>query len=205
MAQRRIVTIGRMFGSGGHDIGKLLAQQLGFGFYDKEILTLAAKESGLAPEVLESNDERPTSSLLYTLSVGTHGIIPGADAMPLGHQVFLAQFEAIRKLAQQGSCVIVGRCADYALRSVPGVVNVFIHAPLEYRLPRIQRQYGLSEVEARDRIAKTDKKRAAYHNTYSDRKWGALETYHLSVDSSVLGTEGTAELIRQFLELKKEV
>ena len=205
MAQRRIVTIGRMFGSGGHDIGQLLAQQLGFGFYDKELLALAAKESGLAPEVFESNDERPTSSLLYTLSVGTHGIIPGAEVMPLGHQVFLAQFDTIRKLAQKENCVIVGRCADYALRSVPGVVNVFIHAPLEYRLARIQRRYGISESEARDRIAKTDKKRAAYHNSYSDHKWGAMETYHLTVDSSVLGTEGTAALIRQFLELQKEI
>ncbi len=207
MAQRRIITIGRMFGSGGHDIGKLLAEKLDFGFYDKELLALAAKESGLAPEVLESNDERPTSSLLYTLSMGTHGIIPGTDAMPLGHQVFLAQFEAIRKLAQKGNCVIVGRCADYALRGVPGVTNVFIHAPLEYRLGRVQRQFGISETEARDRIAKTDKKRAAYHNSYSDHKWGALETYHLSVDSSVLGTEGTEELIRRFLELQiqKEV
>ena len=205
MAGRTIITIGRTFGSGGHDIGKKLAEELGVGFYDKELLEIAARESGICKELFESNDEKPTSSLLYTLSVnpyGSMGALGGAEHMPISQKLFLAQFEAVRKLAHDHDCVIVGRCADYALREEPGCINVFIHAPLQYRISRIKELYELSSGEAKDLILKTDKKRAAYYNTYSDRKWGSLETYHLTLDSSVLGQENAVELIRRFAEMR---
>ena len=185
MAKRTIITIGREYGSGGREIGSRLAQEMGLAYYDKELLVLAAKESGIAQELFEHNDEMPVNSLLYSLSVHPYsaGSLPG-----------------MQKIARQEDCVIVGRCADYALRSYPGCLNVFIHAPLPYRIERVCKRNGLDTSEAKERILKTDKKRASYYNSYSDRKWGSLQSYHLSFDSSLLGVESSVALIRQFVQ-----
>ena len=201
MAKRTIITIGREYGSGGREIGSRLAQEMGLAYYDKELLVLAAKESGIAQELFEHNDEMPVNSLLYSLSVHPYsaGSLAGMQNMPLTQKMFLALFEVIQKIARQEDCVIVGRCADYALRSYPDCLNVFIHAPLPYRTERVCKRNGLDTSEAKERILKTDKKRASYYNSYSDRKWGSLQSYHLSFDSSLLGVESSVALIRQFV------
>lgn len=204
MGKRTIVTIGREFGSGGREIGKKLAEELHIAFYDKELLEIAAKESGISKELFENNDEKPTSSLLYSISVNPYGMgsVAGVQEMPISQKLFLAQFTAIQRIARNNDCVIVGRCADYALRSEPDCVNVFIHAPLQYRVERVKSSHEISSGEAHEMILKTDKKRAAYYNSYSDKKWGDISGYHLAFDSSVLGVARSAALIRDFINAR---
>lgn len=199
---RSIITIGRQFGTGGHEIGQKLAAKLGIKCYDKELIKRAAQESGLCPEILENNDERPTNSFLYNLVMDTYsfGITNSSYVdMPLSHKVFLAQFDAIKKIADEGPCVIVGRCADYALTDYKHVLNLFIYGEFDKRIERIVTKYSVSEKEARDMIIKKDKQRASYYNYYSTKKWGKAETYDLCVDSTVLGRDGTVELLYQFI------
>lgn len=200
-----IITIGRQYGSAGRQIGQQLAKELGIKCYDKEILAVAAKESGLCHELFESHDEKPTNSFLYSLVMDTYSMgytSTGYVDMPINHKVFLAQFDAIKKLAEQESCVIVGRCADYALEEYPGAVSVFIHAKLEDRIRRIKRIYDLTDDKAKDIILKTDKKRASYYNYYSSKKWGDAKSYDFSIDSSLLGIDGSVEMIKKFIEIK---
>ena len=123
--------------------------------------------------------------------------------MPINHKVFLAQFDAIKKIASEGPCILVGRCADYALEDNENLLSVFIHADLDARIRRIARIYDLTDAKAKDMIMKTDKKRASYYNYYSNKKWGSAESYHMSLDSSVLGIDGTAEAIEKLVELKE--
>ena len=195
-----IFTIGRQYGSGGRLIGKKLAEDLGIPFYDKELLTIAAKESGFCQEIFETHDEKPTSSFLYSLVMGGYG----SDSMPLNPKLFLAQFETIKKIAKQGPCVIIGRCADYALEEMDNVVNVFIHADMESRVKRVIEEYGDAPKKAQDIISKTDKKRANYYNYYSDKKWGASETYNISIDSGKIGIDNCVELIKAFALMAKK-
>ena len=195
-----IFTIGRQYGSGGRLIGKKLAEDLGIPFYDKELLTIAAKESGFCQEIFETHDEKPTSSFLYSLVMGGYG----SDSMPLNHKLVLAQFETIKKIAKQGPCVIIGRCADYALEEMDNVVNVFIHADIESRVKRVVEEYGDDPKKAEDIISKTDKKRANYYNYYSDKKWGASETYNISIDSGKIGIDNCVELIKAFAVMAKK-
>lgn len=206
MAEKTVITIGREFGSGGREIGEKLAEQLRIAFYDKELLEIAANESGICKELFESNDEKPANSLLYSLSMTPYSnetITGTADVMPINSKLFLAQFDAIRKLAQKHSCVIVGRCGDYVLRNIDDCYHVFVHAPLQSRIERIKQIYEMSSGQAKDLILKTDKKRSAYYNSYSDHKWGQIGNHHLVIDSSVLGIDGSVELIKKFLELHK--
>lgn len=204
MEKRTVVTIGREFGSGGREIGRKLAQQLGIAFYDKELLALAAEESGMSRTLFESNDEKPISSLLYSLSVNHYAVgnVAGMQSLPINQKLFLAQFAVIRRLAAH-DCVIVGRCADYVLRDMEGCVNIFVQAPMPFRVARIKESHELSSGAAKELIIKTDKKRAAYYNSYSDKKWGEIGSYHLSFDSSLTGIEGAVDLIRCFLEMRQ--
>lgn len=198
-----VITIGRQYGSGGREIGKALAALLNVPFYDKELITLACEQSGISRELLESYDEQPTNSLLYSLSMGNFALAnPGAASLdlPLNHKVFLAQFDAIRKLADQGSCVIVGRCADYVLAEYPYVLNVYIYAPLEKRVERIMQRSDMTQKAAQTAVEKTDKKRANYYSFYTNKRWGAAESYHLCLDSSAVGEENAAQIIREFAE-----
>lgn len=200
-----IITIGRQFGSGGREIGKLLADELHIKLYDKEMLAIAAKESGICEELFETHDEKPTNSFLYSLVMDTYsmGYSPNTFVdMPINHKIFLAQFDAIKKIANQGPCVLVGRCADYALESYDNRVSVFIHADLSARIKRIARIYDLSDAKAKDLILKTDKKRASYYNYYSNKKWADAESYDLCLDSSKLGVRGTADAILSYVEIK---
>lgn len=207
MNTNSIITVGREFGSGGKEIGEKLAASFGIKCYDKELLAVAAKESGLCQEIFDAHDERPTNSFLYSLVMNTSSVgyfsNPYLD-MPLDQRVFLAQFDAIKKLANQGPCVIVGRCADYALADYPNCISVFIQAPLEDRIKRISAKNNIAEGAAKDLILKTDKKRASYYNFYSNKKWGDCASYDLSVNSSILGIDKTVEYIKSFIEMKEQ-
>ena len=204
----KIYTIGREFGSGGKEVGRKLAERLGVKLYDKELLQQAAKDSGFCEEIFENHDEKPTNSFLYSLVMDTYSVsgysaTPFLD-MPLNHKVFLAQFETIKKLAETESCVIVGRCADYALSDNPDCINVFIHADLDNRIKNVSKNLNITENKARDIINKTDKQRASYYNYYTSKKWGDISSYDLCVNSSVLGIDGTVDLIKKFVEEKEQ-
>ena len=202
-----IITIGRQYGSAGREIGYKVADELGIKLYDKEMLDRAAKESGLCQELFETHDEKPTNSFLYSLVMDTYslGYTSGSYTdMPINHKVFLAQFDAIKKIADEGPCILVGRCADYALEGYDNVLSLFIHANMDAKIRRIARIYDLTDVKAKDLIIKTDKKRASYYNYYSNKKWGAAESYHACLDSSLLGIDGTAKAIKMLVELKEQ-
>ena len=206
MGYKTIITIGRQYGSAGKEIGLTLAERMGVKCYDKELLDRAAKESGLCQELFEHHDEKPTSSFLYSLVMDTYstGYSSAAFAdMPINHKIFLAQFNSIKELAKEGSCVIVGRCADYALADDPNLLAVFMNAPLKARIRRIAEKYDLTDAKAKDLIQKTDKKRASYYNYYTNKKWGDAASYHYCLDSSYLGVQGTVDLLK-FLVDKKE-
>ncbi len=198
-----VITIGRQFGSGGHEIAEKLAESLSVKFYDKDLLKRAAKESGICPELFENNDEKPTSSFLYNLVSDPYsfGVTSPYVEMPLSHKVFLAQFDTIKKIASEGPCVIVGRCADYALSEHPNTISVFINAPLEDRIERIRPKYPdiKDDDKLRDLIIKADKSRANYYNYYSSKKWGRAYTYDLCINSSLLGIDGTVDFIKDFI------
>ena len=201
----KIYTIGRDFGSGGREVGEKLAAKLGIKLYDKELLQQAAKDSGFCEEIFENHDEKPTNSFLYSLVMDTYSVSGYSAApfldMPLNHKVFLAQFETIKKIAEKESCVIVGRCADYALSDNPNCINVFIHADLDVRIKNVSRNLNITENKARDIINKTDKQRASYYNYYTSKKWGDSKSYNLSLDAGKLGTDNCVEMILKFREL----
>lgn len=195
---KTIITIGRQFGSGGRIIGKALAKHFNIPYYDKDLLTVAAKESGLCEELFESHDEKPTNSFLYSLVMDTYSLGYSTSAftdMPINYKVFLAQFDAIKKVADQGPCVIVGRCADYALAEYDNVVNVFVHADLDQRAEIVAKRYDLTVEKAKDKVIKMDKKRASYYNYYSNKKWGDAKGYDICINSLCVGIEGATKLI----------
>ncbi|MBP1584776.1 MAG: cytidylate kinase-like family protein [Lachnospiraceae bacterium] len=200
---KTVITIGRQFGSGGREIGEKLAQAYDIKYYDKELIARAAKESGFCEEILMNHDERPTNSFLYNLVIDTYSFGYNSSSfvdMPMSQKVFLAQFDTIKKIADEGPCVIVGRCADYALEGRDNVINLFIYADEDFRVKKIMEQYGMDENKARDNIVKKDKQRASYYNYYTNRKWGRAESYDLCINSSVLGIDGSVKLIKQFVE-----
>lgn len=201
----KIYTIGREFGSGGREVGEKLAAKLGIKLYDKELLQQAAKDSGFCEEIFENHDEKPTNSFLYSLVMDTYSVSGYSAApfldMPLNHKVFLAQFETIKKIAERESCVIVGRCADYALSDNPDCINVFIHADMDKRIKNVSKNLNITENKARDIINKTDKQRASYYNYYTSKKWGDSKSYNLSLDAGKLGTDNCVEMILKFREL----
>ncbi len=202
---RMIITIGRQFGSAGREIGYLLAEKYGIPLYDKEMLKRAAKESGICEEIFETHDEKPTNSFLYSLVMDTYSLgysSGGYSDMPINHKVFLAQFDTIKKIADEGPCILVGRCADYALEEYDNVVNIFVYADLDVRIRRIARIYDLTDAKAKDMIVKTDKKRASYYNYYTNKDWGAAKSYDLCINSGKLGVEGTAKAIMDYIELR---
>lgn len=199
MSTNTIITIGRQYGSGGREIGKKLAESLGFPFYDKELLSMAAKESGMCQELFENNDEKPTSSFLYSLVMGNYG----GTELPLNHKLFLAQFDTIKKVAKETSCIIVGRCADYALEDYPNCTNIFIHANMEFKIHRITTLYNVDPSKAGETLIKTDKKRAKYYNFYSSKNWGVASNYHLTLDSGAIGIDNCVKIIEEFINMRK--
>ncbi|MGN0378663.1 MAG: AAA family ATPase [Butyrivibrio sp.] len=200
-----VITVGREYGSAGRQIAMQLAKELGIKCYDKELLAYAAKESGLAEELFVNNDEKPTNSFLYSLVMDTYSVgYPSSSYMdvPISQKVFMAQYDAIKKLAEEESCIIVGRCADYALKDNPRCISVFIKAAMDAKIKRIMRIYDYTESKARDLIIKTDKKRSSYYNFYSNKKWADSRSYDLCLDSSILGIDGTVKMIREYMDLR---
>ena len=193
-----IITIGREYGSGGRQIGQEVAKYFGIKCYDKELLERAANDSGICKELFEHHDEKPTNSFLYSLVMDTYSFgysSAGFNDMPMNHKIFLAQFDAIKKLAEEGPCVMVGRCADYALSDWPDCFSIFIHADMDARIRRIASKYGKSDKEAKDIIIKTDKSRASYYYYYTNKKWGSAKDYNLCIDSGKLGLDNAAKII----------
>ena len=207
MAEKMIFTIGRQFGSGGRKVGKLLSERLGIPYYDKELLAIAAKDSCFSESLFHSADEKPSSSLLYSLVMGSYPMASGTlgfNEMPLNDQLFLIQANTIRKVAAEGSCIVIGRCADYVLRDNPDLISVFIHAPIEARVKRAVEVYGVDKDKAEDVCLKNDKSRANFYNYYSDRKWGMCRTYNISLDSAFIGIDGCVDEIIRYAELKAQ-
>lgn len=204
-AEKAIIAIGREYGSGGHDIGKLVAKKLGVPFYDKEILSLAAKESGICEELFENHDEKNTPSYLFSLVTNMGEIPPamGNNELPLNHRIFMAQFEAITKVAMQGPCVIVGRCADYVLKGQPNLVSVFIYGEVNARIERIMQVEHLPYDQAKERVRKVDKQRQGYYNFFADGNWGHRSNYHLMLNTTGLSMDAAVETIITYIRGKK--
>lgn len=205
MDNKIIIAIGRQYGSGGAEIGRMLSKQMEIPFYDKELLTEAAKNSGYSEALFEQRDERKTGSLLFSLSTGSFSLGGGSSYyynLPLDDKLFLAQIDVMKKIAAEGSCIIIGRCAEYILRDDPACLSVFIHASMENRVKRITRLYQMTDAKAHSLINKTDKRRSQYHNYYSTDQWGEATSYHLCLDSGALGLEKTAAIIRAVAEIK---
>lgn len=203
-----IYTIGREFGSGGRDVGQKLAEKLGISFYDKELLTRAAAESGLCEEIFHMQDEKPTSSFLYSLVTDTYSLSNYHGNtyidMPLSQKVFLAQFDTIKRIAKEDSCVIVGRCADYALSDEPNCINAFIYADKNYRIKRVAHDLGVSESKAKDMVNRTDKERASYYNFYTNKKWGDSRSYDLALNSEKLGIDGCVDMLIRYAAINHQ-
>ena len=206
MSTNLVITIGRQFGSGGRKVGRLLAEKLDIPYYDKELLAEAAKDSGICQEIFENHDEKPTRSLLFSLVTGVqmHGD-PGSMYMdmPLNHKIFLAQFDAIRRIASEGPCVIVGRCADYVLKDKKNAISVFIKADMASRMERAVQRYGVNPDKAEEAVRRADKQRASYYNYYATATWGDVNNYDLCVDTGKLGIEGTVELLERYIALRE--
>lgn len=196
-----IITIGRQFGSGGHELGRKLASRLNVPFYDRELLTEAAARSDLTKEMIESLDEQPTSSFLYSLTSGVYGFNSEAT-LPLGNRAFLAMSETIRDIASRGSCVIVGRCAEYILAENPDLLRIFVRGEKDARIQRICEHLKVTPKEAAAMMAKTDKKRASYHDFYSDEKWGASTSYDVVINSTKLGIDTAVEMLAHLVETR---
>lgn len=201
-----VLNIGRQLGSGGHAIGTILAKEFGIKFYDKEVLDLAAQESGFSKYFFERDDEhRGFVKSLF------NSIIPfTSSGDPYGNQLsseslFKFQSDAIKKAAERESCVFVGRCADYVLRDHPRCVNIFISANMENRVARLMQKLQIDAQEAEKRALEGDDKRASYYNYYSALTWGEAATYHICINSSVLGLEGTADFLKSFIVKKLDL
>lgn len=200
----KIVTISRQYGSGGREIGKKLAEAWGIPFFDNELITRAAKESGFAEVAFETAESRAHNSLLYSIARGNSSFIGGPDVgysnLSLDDRLYLAQADVIRKCAAEGPCVIVGRCADYVLRKLDNVVDIFIYADIPFRAERAIRIDGMSPEKIEDNILKIDKRRSNYHNFHTGEKWGKVENYSLCINSGHVGIDKTVEVIKTYVE-----
>lgn len=197
MKNNAIITVSREFGSGGRKIGELVAKRLDIPFYDKALVEMAAQKTGFSEGFVEEAERRITSSFLFNLAVtGFYADrTAGAEAYPPQDTVYFAQSKVIAELAQQGPCVIVGRCADYVLRDHPHCLNVFVFSDPENKVRRGVNEYGLDAKKAAKALADRDRARAIYYNHYTERKWGHRANYQLSLHSDALGIENCAELI----------
>lgn len=204
--EKFVINIGRQLGSGGRTVGEIIARRLGVRLYDKELINLAAEQSGLCPELFEKADEKESRGVLSTMIgylrapfVGDDG---GVTNVLSNDALFKIQSDVIREIAAREPAIFVGRCADYILRENPRCVNVFITADDRDRIGRIRARQGGSEEEARALMERMDARRASYYNYYSSRTWGVASTYHLCINSSPLGDEATADFILEFAARK---
>ncbi|NLO08677.1 MAG: cytidylate kinase-like family protein [Clostridiales bacterium] len=203
---KNIITISRQYGSGGREIGEKLSKKLDIPFYDKELITRAAKESGFSEAAFENVEKKATNSLLYSIAMGmnaygNHDI--GFTHLSLDDQVYLAQSNVIRKIAMEGPSIIVGRCADYILRDQADVIHVFIWADLAFRKERAVNLYNMEADKAEETILKIDKRRANYYNYHASEKWGRAENYHLSIRSDYVGIDNSVELLADYIKFSE--
>ena len=199
MSKKVVVTIARQYGSGGREIGERVAEMLGFPLIDKELIKDAASKSELNEDIIKNADESAANSLLYTLAMGSN--VLGATMhfgykMPINDKLFILQSDAIKEYAANGSCVIIGRCADYVLRDEPNLFRIFIYGDLDHRKERVAARHPeIKNTQIIDVINKTDKRRSSYYNFYTGRKWGKYDNYDMAVNSSTFGIEETARII----------
>ncbi len=198
--KKKVITISREFGSGGRSIGRMVAEKLGYQFYDQELILDVAKESGLAKEIVAEYEEYAThkSSFLYAIAMSNGGSLYGG--MSFANQIQIAQTKVIGNAAEQGNCVIVGRGADYILRDREDCLHVFIHADLKFRAERIVRLYGETDKTPEERLRDKDAKRKVYYKSFTMRDWGVCQNYHLSLDSSVIGIENCVDIITKVVQ-----
>lgn len=199
---KKIITISRQYGSGGREIGAKLAAKLGIPFYDNELITRAAKESGYAEAAFHNAETKATNSLLYSIAMGmgAYGNQEiGFSHLSLDDRIYLAQSNVIRKVAEEGPCVIVGRCADHILKEMDNVIHVFIYADMEFRKDRAIQIDHLDPNKAEDEILKVDKRRTNYYNYHSGEKWGRATNYHLSINSGFVGIDNAVDCILAFV------
>lgn len=189
MAKKVIITIGREFGSEGHEIGRQLAENLGVSMYDRDLLTLAAKKSGIAVETLAGADEKVANRFLEAY------LPTGIDQGTLNDRLFRIQSSVILDIAAKESCVIIGRCADYILRDTPNCINVFIYAPFEDRVKIISEKHVMEIEEARKLVKKMDNVRNSYYTYYSDRNWNTKEGKDILLNRSTLGIDGCVDIL----------
>lgn len=204
MSCNKIITITRQFGSGGREIGKALAEALNISFYDKELISLAAKESGICPEVFEQVDEKATNSLLYSLSTGFYNYGNSFSSMidlPVNDRLYILQHQIIKDLAEKENFVVVGRCADYILRENPNLVKVFIYADIDSRIKRAVDRHEIDPARAKQAVIKADKNRANYYSFYSGKKWGLADNYDLCINSTNITTEQAVKIITGYLDI----
>ena len=206
MSDNIIVTIARQYGSGGHAVGQLVAENFDMAYHDKSLIEKAAQKLGVSEEMLKSADEKATPSFLYSIATGNYDVYPlsinfAPYEMPINDKLFNLQADIIREESEKSSCVIVGRCADYILNGNPKLVKVFVYADMDSRVKRVMEHHGISEQDARVLIYKTDKKRANYYNYYTSLKWGKSDNYNLMLDTSKIGVEGAAKIIGEYIRL----
>ncbi len=201
MACKNIITISRQFGSGGREIGEALSAELGIKCYDKELISIAAKESGIDADVFNNVDEKAANSLLYSLSMGLYSFSSNYSSgqLPVNDRLYLLQHKIIKNLANEEPCIFVGRCADYILGGRDDVVKVFIYADMDYRIKRAVEVKGVDSSKAEHVVAKTDKSRANYYNFYSGKKWGLAENYDLCINRTKLSTEQVVKVISDYI------
>jgi len=208
MTKNTIITIGRQFGNGGHEIGELLAKKLGIPFYDRNLVKMAAEELHITEEQAELEDEKKLMSIVsnYNLAMGGYNdFMANAEFYaPVGRDLYAVQSAIIKKLAQKGSCVIVGRCADYVLKDYPGCINVFICASKEDRKNRVMDKYHLSERKAAEKMKKIDRERKYYYETYSGKEWGSIQSHQILMNSSLLGKEKIVEYLAALYKEQQE-
>lgn len=207
MDMHTVISISRQFGSGGREIGRGVAEAFNIPFYDSALIAMAAEKSGMSKQVLENLDEKAANRFLYSIpsSIPTFGHAATAVYnMPLSDTLFLTQYEIIKQLADKGPCVIVGRCSDYILKEHPHHVSVFIHAPEDVRAQRIAEYEKIDRNEALSRISKYDKERKKYHDYYAAGTWGNAIFYDLTVNSALLGIDGTVLMIKRFIAEMEE-
>lgn len=206
MNEHYVINLGRQLGSGGKEIGERLAKDLGIAFYDKELIRLASEESGLCSEFFEKADEKTSHGIIAGI-FGSRFPFISDGAISYGSclsndALFKIQSDVIRGLAENQSCLFVGRCADYILRDHPRCVNIFVSASREARIERLMHLHTIPPQEAEELMDKADKKRSAYYNYYSGMTWGAAASYHLCIDSSALGIDQTIAFIKEFIKQK---
>ena len=199
---KKLITISREFGSGGRLIGKRLAEKLDIPYYDKELLDRIAEESGFSKEMMVEAEKKAKNSFLYSLASAMGTGEAGPESLSLNERFFLAQFDTTRRIADEGSCVIVGRCADYVLRGMPEATNVFIYAEEADKIKRAVQEYGVPEDSVKKLMKDTDKARANYYAYHTGRKWGEHVNYNLSIDSGYIEIEDIVDLIIKYTDMK---